>query len=191
MQGGVTSIMGIYLKADDIGLFSIAFRISLVVNFILVVVNSIITPRLSILYNLRKNKNLDILIRKTTICMTLFSLLLSIPLLVFSKMILLTFGEAYIEAVPLLKLLVIAQFVNVITGTVSSLMNMTGYAKLNRNINVIVVVVNLSLCLILIPRMGVFGGALSLSTAIILKNLASVLFVRNYIGINIFDWRVK
>ena len=94
------------------------------------------------------------------------------------------FGEQYKQGANLLRILVIGQFINVITGSVGFLLNMTGFEKDMRNIVFLSGAIALLLNFILIPIYGVTGAAIATSIAIALQSLFAVYMVRRRLGFN-------
>jgi O-antigen/teichoic acid export membrane protein len=94
------------------------------------------------------------------------------------------FGEEYKQAAPLLQILIIGQFINVITGSVGFLLNMSGHEKDMRNVVFISGSLAVVLSLILIPLYGVTGAAIATAIALASQNLLAVYKVKQRLGFN-------
>lgn len=93
------------------------------------------------------------------------------------------FGPGFHDALPALKVLVVAQLFNAAAGSVGKLMLMTGHQIETGLVIASAVVVNISLNLVLIPRYGLVGAAWSTATATILWNAILIVRVRKLLRI--------
>ena len=94
------------------------------------------------------------------------------------------FGQEYTQAAHLLQLLIIGQFVNVITGSVGFLLNMTGHEKDMRNVVFFSGPLALGLGLFLTPIYGTTGAAVATAFALASQNLLAVFMVKKRLGFN-------
>lgn len=188
-MSGMTLVMSLYLDANEIGLISVAFKIALISNFILIIVGGVLAPKFSVLY---KNKNLNqlkLLSVNSTRLMTLAAMPFAIVIFMNAEKILIIFGEDFIMASFILKVLILAQFFNVATGAVSHLLNMTGNEKINKKIIILNTSLSMLLCFLLTPTYGVNGAVAALSFGIYFKNILSVIMVYKLLGINVLTWK--
>lgn len=183
VQWGALLILSAYEESDQVGLYSTVHRLAFVVNFILMVFNSVLAPRFASLYKSGEHKKLDILVRKSTLYMTAFSTPLALLLFAFPSFWLSLFGDEFAVAAPILMILVIAQLINVATGSVGFLLNMTGHQKDMRNIVLMTGAVTIGLSFFFIPMLGIWGALISNATALILQNLVAAYKVNKLLGI--------
>jgi len=176
-------IAGWLLTSEDLGLFKSAERLALLINFILMVINAIFPPRFASLYREEDIIGLTSLARKSS----LLGIGLAVPMLFlclfFPELMLGLFGDGFTQAANLLQIIAIGQLINVATGSVGFLLNMTGYEKLMRNISLISNAFGLLMFFILIPLLGALGAALALSMVLILQNLIALIYVWRKLGI--------
>ncbi len=189
-QAGATLVMGLYLESDEIGIFSIAFKVALSVNFILVVVSSVTAPKFAVLHKDGKKDELQELVSKSAILVTTVCLPFALACLVAPKFILGFFGEEFIDAYRALQILVFAQLINVSTGSVSYLLNMTGHQAKNKKITIMTAVISIVLCAILTPEFSILGASIGISVGIILKNVLSAYSVHKLLDINVMKWSI-
>jgi O-antigen/teichoic acid export membrane protein len=177
-------VTGILLTEEKVALFSVAQRISVLVSFILIAINVVVAPRFSASF---ANNNINEL-RLTAISCSRLMIVFAMPILfiifTFPEVILGFFGEEYIQAALILKILAIGQFINVVTGSVGYLLNMTGHEKDMRNVVFLSGPVGLILALILTPMYGTLGAAIATSIAVASQNLLAVFFVKKRLGFN-------
>jgi O-antigen/teichoic acid export membrane protein len=129
-------IAGILLTSQEVAFFSSAFRAALVITFILMVVNMVVTPIYA-----KQWKNNDLigmakLSHKSSRLMVLIVLPLFFVVLFQSERIMTIFGPEYGVAGSILLILALGQFINVATGSVGYLLNMTGHEKSYSNVTV-------------------------------------------------------
>ncbi|MFC3283762.1 lipopolysaccharide biosynthesis protein [Litchfieldella rifensis] len=187
-------IAGWLLSNADLGLFKAAERTALLINFILLVINAVLPPRFAALYRQQNMIRLDALARRGV----LLGLALAAPMwllcLLVPQQVLGLFGAEFIAAENLLRIIASAQLINVATGSVGFLLNMTGHEKLMRNIVLSCNALGLSMFLVLIPPFGALGAAWALALVLVLQNLTALLFVWRKLGIwmlptpNLLKW---
>ena len=79
-----------------------------------------------------------------------------------------------------------AQFINVVSGSVGLIMQMSGNEKIFRNIIIFSIIINIILSIILIPKFQVWGAVYSSSFSLILWNILSIIFIKKKINIYSF-----
>ena len=80
----------------------------------------------------------------------------------------------------------IAQFINVVSGSVGLIMQMTGHAETFKNIIIIAVISNVILNIILIPIFQVFGAVYASSLSLIIWNVIGAIYIYRKIKIYSF-----
>lgn len=179
-------LLGIWATEAEVGVYGTALRVALLTKFILVAVNSVVSPRIAALYENGSKEELDRISRQAVkIC----TLLATPPLFVFvfvPEFVLSLFGSEFTTgAVPLI-VLAVAQFINVSTGPVGYLLIMTGRERMMRNVDVLATAVGLVLYVLLIPGYGATGAAVAYGVSISARYLASALMVFRSLGITLF-----
>jgi len=164
-------IAGFYLSDIDLGLFKAAEKLALTISFILIVVNAVLPPRFARLYQLGKIEELASLARKGALCGLLFASPLLILCFIFPKFLLGFFGAEFLEAAPLLRIITLAQAINVATGSVGFLLNMSGHEKLMRNISLGSNALGLVVLLTCAPLHGVCSAAWAIFIIVITQNI--------------------
>ena len=179
--GGVL-VAGFYVSASDIALLMVAQRISILVSFVLMVVNVVMAPRFAALWHQKQNEKLVQQSKHSTRLTIALTLPFVIIIFIFAKNILLVFGEEYNQAVILLRILITGQLVTALAGTVSNLLMMSGDEKSIRNITLISGVVGLLLSLTLVSKYGVLGAACSTAMVTAFQNIWVFLLVKRRLG---------
>ncbi|NRA10446.1 MAG: flippase [Crocinitomicaceae bacterium] len=166
-----------FVSSKDVGLFSVPFQLAQLISIVLVVVNTIAAPKFSELFWSNKKTELHRLIRQSSKIMFWTSLILCLLLIFVGEWVLNFFGKEFVGGEQVLIYLVIGQFVNVASGSVGVLMNMTGEQKALQIILMITVVISITLMSILVPRYGITGGALSVMITMIFQNVIAVIYM--------------
>lgn len=180
---GVITV-GVFLSVEDVALFSVAQRVSLLTSFVLVAVNFVVAPRLASAFAKRDNAQLKSIAILSNRLMILCSIPLLLLMMFYPEYILSFFGPEYIGASQILRILAIGQFVNVATGSVGYLLNMTGHEKDMMNVVFLSGPLVLILSGILIPLYGLTGAAIATSIALASQNLLAVYKVKQRLGFN-------
>jgi O-antigen/teichoic acid export membrane protein len=177
-------ISGVYLSATDVAYFSVAQRISMLTSFVLIAINLVAAPRFAASAKLGKTEEL----RSTSLFCSRMMIIMATPVVVFmyffAEFLMGLFGEEYIQAAHLLQILIIGQFVNVITGSVGYLLNMTGHEKDMRNVVFFSGPLALVLGVVLTPIYGATGAAVATAIALASQNLLAVYMVKKRLGFN-------
>ena len=170
-------IAAYYLTDKDLGLFKAAERSALLISFVLIVINAVLPPRFASLYKTQKIGEMLSLLKKGA----LIGLLLASPFLMLCiaspKLILGLFGPEFVNAVLPLQIIAIGQAINVATGSVGFLLNMTGNERVMRNISILSNFVGLVFLTVLLPSIGVLGAAIAYSMILILQNSLALIYV--------------
>jgi O-antigen/teichoic acid export membrane protein len=177
-------IAGIYAPAEELAYFSVAQRTAMLTSFVLIAVNLVAAPRFAA--SAKQGKTAEL--RSTSLFCSRIMIVLATPVLIimlsFPKFFMGLFGPEYKQAAPLLQILVLGQFINVVTGSVGFLLNMTGHEKDMRNVVFLSGPLALVLSLILVPLYGVTGAAVATSIALASQNLLAVYKVKQRLGFN-------
>lgn len=176
-------IAGLILSQEELGLFKAAQQVSVIVGFILIVINAVFPPRFSALYHNGEFRALERLARQGAVLGVVVAAPLIAICIFFPSWVLGIFGNDFRDGAWLLRVIAIAQVVNVSCGSVGFLLNMTGHERLMRNVALSCNAVGLVFFLTLPYLLGALGAALALSLTLILQNLVALYFVWRRLGI--------
>lgn len=177
-------MLGFWAESADVALFATAARTAMLTSFILISVNAIAAPKFAAAYKSNDFTSIE----RTAINSSRLMIIAASPLIIlmvfFSDWIMGLFGEEFVSASYILKVLVFGQFINLLTGSVAPLLQMTGNEKALRN-NIILS----SLIIIIggplfIPKYGVVGAAYLTAISISVQNILNFYKVRVLLGIN-------
>lgn len=177
-------LIGIYLSSQDVAFFSIAQRVSLLISFVLMAVNLVVAPKFASLHS----KGDLVGIRNTALFSVKLLLMSGLPLvfliLIFSANFMAFFGEEFKQGAVILQILAVGQGINVITGSVSYLLMMSGHERDMRFVTVLCGVGVLISVPIFTKLFGAIGAASATAFFISLQNLLAVYFVKKRLGFN-------
>lgn len=183
-QIGVT-ILGLLDKPEAAGLYAVAQRGALTVSFPLLGLGAALAPTAARLWSTGHVVELQRLITLGTRGVLLAALPIAFIFVVFGGQLLdLVFGAAFVAAASALALLSLAQLVNTATGSVQTLLIMTGNTRLAGVGIALGLLANVVLAVLLIPSYHVLGAAVAFGTSLIVTNLIHVLIARHYLGID-------
>ncbi|REL26117.1 hypothetical protein DXX93_05685 [Thalassotalea euphylliae] len=186
MMQGAQIIVGLLSNEVEVALFSVANRVALVLAFLLLSLNGVLSPKFAELSDVADRQMLKQTYRESTLLLNLMTLPLILVCFVFAEQILLIFGESYQQASSVLRVLLIAQLAKVVFGSVGQLLVMTGNSKIQRKNITLAVVTLVVFCLALVPHYGAFGAAFATLIAVTLNNALGYYSVRNKLNISLF-----
>ena len=172
-----------YATTETTAQFQIALRISFLAALPLVVINSISSPIIALYIKRNLNSKLSELLQVSSLFGTILTIVLILFLLIFKDMIFIMYGDDYIVETSVLMLLLIGQFINVISGSVGRTLTISGNGWVHFKNSMIAIIMSLIMAIFLIPQNFIIGAAISTSLAIIIKNLLGVLYVHRIFGI--------
>lgn len=175
---------GMYLDPEKIAFFSTAQRTAMLASFVLLAVNLVVAPKFASAFDRGASSEVNKLSLISSRLMLIFSIPVLTIMLVFPDRLMMLFGEEYIIAADLLRIMAVGQFINVVTGSVGYLLNMTGHEKDFRNVVIISGPVAIILAFILTREFGVMGAAYATAISVATQNLLAVAMVKRRLGFN-------
>ena len=168
-----------WLKGSrEVGIYSVASKLSFFMTFFLLVSNSAISPNIAFLFKENKIKEIKILVKKVTFSLTLFAFTVLFLFTFGGNFLLGIWGEEFKEAYWPLIILSVGQLTNNVTGCVGVLLIMCGFEKTHGYISLISLLFNIILNYFLIRVYGVMGAAIASSTVIFVENIIKFRLVR-------------
>ena len=177
-------ILGWFVSASEIGIYSVVVQTALVVAFGLKTANMVVAPYFARLY-----AQGDIIALQSLVTLSArVILVITIPVVLIiafaGELILgLAFGSDYKAGATSLAILAVGQLVNAMMGSVGFLLNMTGHER-DLAIGVgIAALCNIVLNLMLVPNFGLEGAASATACSMILWNFWLWRTVQRKLGI--------
>jgi O-antigen/teichoic acid export membrane protein len=171
-----------FVTPSELAYLSAAQRTAMLISFILVVVNMVLAPLYARLWSEGNIGEMARLARLSTRTMILMGLPIIIIILLFPKLIMSLFGVGFEKGSGLLIIMAVGQFINVSTGSVNYLLNMTGHEKDFRKVTMFAGPLTLFLSYVLVLKFGIIGAAISTAIGLSLQNLLALHMVKKRLG---------
>ena len=178
-----TIMTGAILGSYQVGIYSAAFKTAAGVSFILLAVNAIAAPMFATLYAQQDYDGLQKLTATVARWMFYPTFIFALLLMLSGDRVLGLFGEEFIAARWSMTILIFGQLVNVGAGSVGYLLQMTGHHKQCAYVIGCSALLNLVLNAILIPTLGILGGAIATAFTMALWNIWLHQLVVKYLGV--------
>jgi len=175
-----TFMLGIFSPGEDIGIYRVAFKIAALSAFSLDAVGSIAAAQFAAAKE-DEGELRSIVIHSSRLIFWAASPIILVSF-IFSSFVLNIFGADFIRGLVCLRILILAQVVNVACGLVGVLLNICGGQKPYRNAMVLASALNIVLDLWLIPRYGITGAAVATAISIVAGNTFAALTAYRMFG---------
>jgi O-antigen/teichoic acid export membrane protein len=176
--------MGYFLTTKEVGIFKVAASVAGAVAFALYTINMVVAPYFARLYAQNDKARLQYLVTLSCRAIFAFSVPVVLVLLLFGKKLLaLIFSDEYVLGYESLIVLVFGQLVNAATGSVSMLLNMTGYERDTAKGFMVSALLNIALNLVLVPISGMAGAAYASALSLALWNIILMRLAYRRVGI--------
>ena len=162
-------------SSDQVGIYNIALKLSMLAYMGLMAVNSIAAPKFSEIHSSGDLDALKKIVQQST--KTIFWVFLCFP-----KSILSVFGEEFKLAAMALIILSISKMFSAISGSVGTFLQMVGKQNVFQNILIFTAVINISLNYILIPKFGINGAAFASAISGVIWNVLMIIYIKKNFG---------
>ncbi len=176
-------MLGIWGDADEVGIFSAATRIAMLVSFAIIPVNSIAMPEFASMFKAGQHDEIRRLARQASLLALIIAAPVAAASFIAPGFVMRLFGPEFAEGGNALLLLVAGQLVNVITGPASAMLVVSGREADQRTCAFAGAIVMLGLGIVLIPMFGMMGAATATAAAIAVMNIMAAVFVYTRFGI--------
>lgn len=184
MEWTDTLVLGYFTDAAAVGKYIISVKLATLLSFLLVAVNSVAAPKFAAFYAENKIGELGSLARSYTRMLIIVAFPAAMLLAVFAGPVLSLFGPEFDGAKTALRILLAGQLASVVVGPVGNILIMSGRERSVRNNAIIAVSLNIVGNLILVPRLGITGAAISTASSLLIKNLLLYYYLRRNMGIS-------
>lgn len=176
-------LIQIFEDTRQVGIFSLSLKLSLLINFALIAITTVIAPKMSGLFWDGKNLELAAFVQKATKYVFLLSLPPFLLLVIFPEIVLKVIQPEFASGKYVLMFLALAQILNAFGGPVSLLLNMSGHQKAVMKVILFVLVFALAANIVLISYFGIIGAAIATASSIGIKNLWLLMLSKRKLGI--------
>ncbi|WP_370390335.1 flippase [uncultured Winogradskyella sp.] len=179
-------ILGFFVDEQEIGVYSTAVKIATVLTFIYNAILTIVTPRIAELYYNNQKEELANTLYFSSMIIFLTGLPLFVLLLTFSDFFLSLFGEVYLTGSTVLRIILLGQFFNLITGAVGPFFQMTGRQQKLQQFIFIALLINVSLSIILVHFYSTEGVAIGSAVGMAAWNVLGAFYLYRELRIKVW-----
>jgi O-antigen/teichoic acid export membrane protein len=176
-------MVGQYLDPVDAGRFAAVFRTAAIISMVINSVNAMASPAFAYHHSRGEGAELRRMVRRCAHLVFWPAAAACLVLGLMGETILGWFGPSYVVGKHALQILLIGHCVNAATGSVGSLLNMTGNQKPVAVVFGLSMLLQIALNTVLIPLFGIEGAALSTVISYIAWNVALHILVSRRLGI--------
>ena len=177
-------LLGLLKGSREVGVYNIILRVSEVISFGLTIINFVLAPMIARLFAQGDLAQLQNVATRSARAVFLMGVLLMGAIIVLRNQILVFFGVDFSDASSALLILCLGQFMNILFGSVGLLLMMSGNERFAILGLFFSVLFNIVFNLILIPRYGIMGAAITTAGGLTVWNLLMYVFVRRKMKIH-------
>lgn len=167
---------------ESVGVYSIAVKVSMLAYIGLMAINSIAAPKFSELYSSGKLEELKKIVQQSTKAIFWITLPVVLIFIFFPGMILSLFGAEFKAAVYCLLILSFGKMFSAISGSVGTLLQMSGKEVFFQNVLIASALLNVVLNYILIPIYDIDGAAVASLISNLFWNILMVFYIKKHLG---------
>jgi len=156
-----TLMLGYFASGKEVGIYSVAFKVSVLVVMGPDIIFPIVAPLFSQFFESRDREATKVLFSAVTKWLCYSALLVFGCVVIFRAELLNTFGRGFAGGATVLVILAASQLANAASGPTGVVLTMTGKQRLEMMNVCLMLLVNFVLNLYLIPRMGKTGVAIA------------------------------
>jgi O-antigen/teichoic acid export membrane protein len=176
-----------YVSSAEVGVYSAALRAGQVMVVFLASVNLVFGPFVADLHNRGQIEHLDRLYKTLTRWIVAATLPAFLLMGIVPEAVLAIFGPDFSGGRTALLILIAGQLANVVTGSAGFILIMVGRTGYDLAVYTGSLLLDVALALWLCPRYGIEGAALAGAVTFLASNLARLLLVRRFVGIQPYD----
>lgn len=181
-----TLMLASFSTTATVGIFSMAFKLSVITNFVIAALKTIAMPKISELFWKNQREDLNRVIHFSTLLIFSFAFPVSLVLLLFPEFILGLIQEDFVRGAAVLRIFALMQLINSASGMVAVFLNMSGNQLFFTKLVSVTTVANIVLNFLMIPRYGMEGAAIATLISTVTWNLVGVIFIYKRYGIQSF-----
>ena len=169
-------------KIADAGAFALAFNIAMMIQLSRVAVSNYFSPAASAAHARGDLAGLRSLYGRASVLSFAGSVILALPVLIFTAPILHLFGKDFAQAVDAAQILIIGQLLAAAAGPQQNLLTMTGHERSAAAVMLIFAALTIVGSVIAARTYGATGAAVATSGALIAWNLTMAVQIRRQLG---------
>lgn len=177
---------GGYLSPEQVGFYSAAVSITLILQFVPSVMGKVLLPSMSYSYGKNDLQTLKRILNKTTLWLSIVALLLGGIFIILSEKILtILFTSEFTVATFSLQTLIIGACLLTLARPAVSVLSGTKYVKIPNIAGVLGLILSLALWPYLIPKFGINGTATGYILGVLVTLIIPLYYAREYFGLEL------
>jgi O-antigen/teichoic acid export membrane protein len=180
-------MLGHFVSERDVGIYSVALKVSYFVLIGLEILLPIVAPLFSEFSAKRHHELTEALFKAVTKWLCYSALIIFTCIAIFRVELLHLFGKGFTSGATVLLVLALGQLVNVATGPNGALLTMTGKQKWELFNTISMVAFNFLLNLVLIPTIGVIGAAIATAASVATINSLKLIQIYKLYGLQPYN----
>jgi O-antigen/teichoic acid export membrane protein len=173
---------------DDVAVYYAAAKTLTLIAFVHFAVSAAVAHRFSEYHVTDDRTRLGAILSDSIRWTFWASLAATVVILAMGRPLLWLFGARFVEGYHLMFILAAGLMARAAVGPVERLLNMLGEQRACALVYATAFALNFILCIVLIPRMGVEGAAVSTSTALIVESALLFFVTKRRLGFHVFIW---
>jgi O-antigen/teichoic acid export membrane protein len=174
-------------STEEVGRYRAAWLIASTFNLLVVAFDAVSGPRIAAAFRRNEIDEIGLMWRQSVVVILVLASPLLLVSTVFPRELLGLFGSEFERGPIALRILIVGQVVNLITGPVGSILIMTGRERWSLAIAVGGLISTILLAVIFIPMFGLTGAAVVSTLSVVLQNLCT--WVIAYVSVGVRFWR--
>lgn len=184
-------MLGFLADMESIGIYKAATRLSELVVFALVVINTPLSPLVARLYTAGEMQTLQKTLRKSAFLSFLLGLPLVLVFLFFGTCLMMVFGSEYSDGAIALGILSIGQLVLLASGPAGIVLVMTGNERKFAAIVTFSALINIVLNGVFISTLGINGAALATAISTTFFGILLIRYTANILKLNTTVFKIR
>lgn len=175
-------VAGAYLPAAELAHLSAAQRTAQLTSFVLVVVNMVVAPRYARMWVENNVAGIQQLAKWSTRGMIVLVLPVAGAMMIFPEKIMSIFGDGFEQGALLLLIMALGQLVNVATGSVGYLLQMSGHERDFRRVTLFAGPLTIVCAVLFTWQWGAIGAAIATALGLSVQNIGALWMVKKRLG---------
>lgn len=177
-------ILGAFRPLPEVALYGAASRLIFFIVVPFQIVQGVTPPLVAELHAQGRRRELQEALRASAFLAAIPALLLLAGFMLFGRLVLdVVYGPFYAQAATILTILSLGRVVAVWTGSCGVALMMTGHQRAMMYITVLSAIVSVGGAILVAPRFGAPGVALTTAGAAVLQNLLQLVLARRFVGV--------
>ena len=185
-QNILALLLAIFVHPDEVGIFSVSLRITIIMSLILQVYISAYAPKIAQKSKEKKISELQLLLKKTSLQLFVIAIFFGGLFFLAGKLILGIWGKEFVAGYTALLFIVLGQIINLSLGLSGTTLVMSGYQKIRKQISIFILLFSIIFGFVVVPKYGIIGASIIYSSSLIIDNLIKYYYVKRKIGVSTF-----